>query len=131
MGKILQISCPKCNYSKQLHVGHGMEDFNLERISTYFTEEDSKRIMKYQSDSMIEHFHYDRKLSICPGCRRLDATPTLELILHSGETIEFYAKCTYCNEELEIYRELSDEKPVTCPYCNDGELTFQLAGFWD
>ncbi|MBB2184180.1 hypothetical protein H0486_14975 [Lachnospiraceae bacterium MD1] len=131
MGKILQISCPKCNYLKQIHVGHGMADFHLEQIMTYFTEEDSKRIMKYQSEGMIEHFHYDRKLSICPGCRRLDSTPTLELILHSGDTVKFHAKCTYCNEEPEILRDISNEKSVTCPYCNNGELSIQQAGYWD
>lgn len=108
-----------------------MADFHLEQIMTYFTEEDSKRIKYYQYESMIEHFQYNRQPSVCPGCRRIDATPTLELTLHYGETIEFHAKCTYCNEEPEILREISNEKSVTCPYCNEAMLTLQPAGYWD
>lgn len=131
MGKIIKISCPKCNLTKELYLGQGMFDYNLEKVLTYLPEEEALQINQMFLNKSIKSFEFKRYLSICPKCKRIEEAPVLALELQSRVKLQYGVTCSHCGANLNTFYNGYKMNDISCPYCGDANLEIHEAGYWD
>lgn len=131
MGHIVKVTCPKCSLNKELRLGHGINDYKLENIITYFPEDTVQQIVLLKKEEKIKFYDFNKCIGICQACKQLSEAPLLEITLHSGNKIQYGATCTYCEANLTIIHDEITKNAITCPYCEKSNLEVNNVGYWD
>ena len=125
MGQIVRAKCTACAFEKDLFVGGGMRDCNLDVI-TSSVPENVREIVEKAVKGGMGRASIERRACVCRSCGELSA---VSIVSYSGGGIEkeFWAACPRCGGIS--YTEIENGK-TACPDCG-AAVTLAPAGHWD
>lgn len=125
MGRINKYTCPSCNISWQVRLGHGMGHAVLESVLDEFPADIRQKILTDTEGEQIPVFEFNYRPAACRRCKKLVSVPTIYL-RQRGYT--YSAACSECGSDVSIIDEGTE---IACPYCEKGVLLVQETGNWD
>lgn len=125
MGQIIQVHCTHCGFEKNIFVGGGLLDCELETIFTALPEDGQDMLIAAANDG-VRQFSITRKLSVCDSCGAVYALPIVSYSL-DGIQHELYGICPQCGM---TGNEWNQNEILPCPDCGS-EMTWKQAGHWD
>ena len=125
MGQIVRAKCTACAFEKDLFIGGGMRDCNLDVITSPLPE-NVREIVEKAVKGGMGRASIERRACVCSSCGELNA---VSVVSYSGGGIErdFYSACPKCGGIS--YTEIENGK-TACPDCG-AAITLAPAGHWD
>lgn len=125
MGRISKFTCPVCNRSWQLRLGHGIGHAVLESVLGVFPMDIQQKILADTQGEQIPSFEFNYRPAICGRCEKVVSIPSIYL-QQRGDV--YSAKCPDCEGDVTIVEENSE---IACPHCKKGALLAEETGSWD
>ena len=123
MGTIRKFTCPDCDWTWQVNLGHGIRHATLESVLTEFPEEMHPAILADSDGSPTPIFDFQYRAAHCPQCNKIISLPVISIggTVHAGS-------CPHCGSKPEL---LKEEQSLHCPQCGSTRLAGQNMGHWD
>ncbi|MBO4900442.1 MAG: hypothetical protein J5509_09125 [Lachnospiraceae bacterium] len=131
MGQNITLRCTSCKNAISLSVGQGLNDNRLDRVLTYFTD-NNREIIKNELNKHggNVNWSFSRMIASCRINHNLRSLPTFHI---SDETDRIIVAQCDCGGEHDIFDpeglELGTVK-INCPKCGQ-QMRYIRNGFWD
>lgn len=121
MGTIMKAKCVYCGFEKELFIGGGKMDCNIETIMDALSEREQQELSK-AIQLGATRISIDRMPCACVSCGAIHAVPVVSYTMN-GEKKKLCGACPTCGKTE--YTTLS-----LCPECKK-ELAVSETGLWD
>ena len=125
MGMIINVKCDKCHIDSSYNLGQGFRDGTIENVLLNFSG-DNREIVRQKMEEN-QGWDYEKVLSFCNSCRKMQATSVLSV---NGEHI--IEKCECGGESMILLgsEAIHEDRKINCPICGE-ELVWAKIGLWD
>ncbi|MBQ2830402.1 MAG: hypothetical protein IJF15_05200 [Oscillospiraceae bacterium] len=126
MGQIMRAKCTACTFEKDLFVGGGMRDCNLDVILSPLPE-NVREIVEKAVRGGAGRAVIERPLCVCGSCGTICA-PTAVTFTSPSFSRTFYSVCDGCGASG--YIQIGEDETAACPACGTA-LSIEPVGHWD
>ena len=126
MGEVVDLSCSKCNFKKQLNIGSGRLSIQASVVESTLTGEDLDAWKKLQEQGKIGFFSWQYDLAYCDSCKDLKSVFSVN-VKNQEESIRIGGRCDTCKKQL---HPAHNNEPVMCPVCKVEQIQRMRIGMW-
>ena len=93
MGKIREFTCPSCQKSWRINVGHGLRHATLENVIQAFPPEIQQKIKETAAKEQLPLFEFHYSAALCAQCQAVVSVPVIRF-LQTGK--QYTGVCPDC-----------------------------------
>lgn len=125
MGRISEFTCPSCNVSWKVRLGHGIGHAALENVLDIFPADIQRKILADTEEEQIPLFEFNYRAAVCEQCKKIVSVPSI--YLHQKGYV-YTGACTECGNAVIA---LNEGAEMVCPRCKTTVLSEKETGNWD
>lgn len=140
MGKVCEFTCPACQSSWTINIGHGLRHATLENVCKAFPADIQQKIKETAAEEHLPLFEFNYHAALCPQCKAVVSVPVIRFLQTGKSYIGVCPECgnSDCGDpqpnEPDHTAPLSiihDDMACLCPHCEKMQLSVQEIGNWD
>lgn len=105
MGKICEFTCPACQSSWTINIGHGLRHATLENVCKAFPAEIQQKIKETAAEEHLPLFEFNYRAALCPQCKAVISVPVIRF-LQTGKS--YIGVCPECGNSEDCKPQPSD-----------------------
>ncbi len=130
MGKIREFTCPSCQKSWRINVGHGLRHATLENVIQAFPPEIQQKIKETAAKEQLPLFEFHYSAALCAQCQAVVSVPVIRF-LQTGK--QYTGVCPDCGSanSASLNDDLNGDSNSGIPNCSNQDRTAPNAGHQD